>query len=207
MAVNAKSGKNPNRSQSIREYLADHPNAMPKDVVAALKSKGVVVAPGLVGLIKFQMKRGKGGAAKPIRRGPGRPKGSKNRVTRMATAAKTGSRSSNKSDAVRGYLAANPSASPAAVQQALTARGINISTSLASQIKYAKRGPGRQKGAGRGRRAVAPTATAPRIGRPAASAAHGSLRAEDLLAAKAFVDRAGGVSAARKAIDLLAQLR
>jgi hypothetical protein len=203
MAVNATSGKNPNRSQSIREYLAGHPDAVPKDVVAALKSKGVVVTPGLVGLIKFQMKRGKGGSATPPRRGPGRPKGSKNKVTRMATAAKSGSRSSNKSDAVRDYLATNPTASPATVQQALKARGIIISASLASVIKYSKRGPGRPKGSGRGRAAAVATR---RVGRPAASASNGSLRAEDLLAAKAFVDRVGGVAVARKAIELLVQL-
>jgi hypothetical protein len=203
MAVNAKATKKPNRSQSIREYLAGHPNAMPKDVVAALKSKGVIVAPGLAGLIKFQMKRGKGGSTKPTRRGPGRPKGSKNKVTRMATAAKTGSRSSNKSDAVREYLAANPTASPATVQQALKARGINISTSLASVIKYSKRGPGRAKGSARAR-AVA-TATR-RVGRPAGSASNGSLRAEDLLAAKAFVERIGGIEAAKRAIEVLEQL-
>jgi hypothetical protein len=202
MAVNSKSGKNPNRSQSIREYLAGHPAAMPKDVVAALKAKGVVVAPGLVGLIKFQMKRG---ASNAIRRGPGRPKGSKNKVTRMATAAKTGSRSGNKSAAVREYLAANPTASPVQVQQALAARGIIISASLASQIKYSKRGPGRPKGSRRGRRVAA--VTVQRVGRPVALGSNGRFSAEDLLAAKAIVDRVGGIEAAKRALDLLAELR
>jgi hypothetical protein len=203
MAVNAKPTKNPNLSQSIRDYLAGHPNAMPKDVIAALKAKGVIVAPGLVGLIKFQMKRGKGGGAKPTRRGPGRPKGSKNKVARMSAAGKTRGRSSNKSDAVREYLAANPNASPATVQQALKAQGIIISASLASQIKYAKRGPGRPKGSGRARAVATPTR---RVGRPTAARSNGSLRAEDLLAAKAFVDRVGGTAAATKAIELLEQL-
>jgi hypothetical protein len=191
-----------NRSQAIRDYLAAHPNAVPTEIQTALKAKGINVSIGLIGMVKYT-KKGKGGSAKPTGRRPGRPPGSTTKVTRIATAVKSGGRGSNKSDAVREYLAANPAASPIQVQQALKARGIAISASLASAIKYAKRGPGRPKGSGRGRRAA--TVSRP-VGRPPASRSNGWFSAEDLMAAKAFVDRIGGAAAARKALDLLAQL-
>ncbi|MBI3843230.1 MAG: hypothetical protein HY292_01200 [Planctomycetes bacterium] len=153
---------------------------MPRDVQAALKAKGVTVTTGLVGVIKNEMKtKRKGGTMKAAKKAVGRP-----------TAGGV-----NKSDAVRQYLAANPAASPVTVQQALKARGIIISVSLASAIKYSKGGKKSAKAAGRP------------VGRPrAAATSNGQLRAEDLLAAKAFVDRVGGADAARKALDLLAQL-
>ncbi|MBI1851267.1 MAG: hypothetical protein HYR85_13080 [Planctomycetes bacterium] len=101
------------RSQAIRVYLSAHPNAMPMDVQAALKAKGVIVTTGLVGVIKNEMKTKKADAAKAIAR------------------------------------------------------------------------PG---------------------GRPRAASSNRHLRAEDILEAKRFVERVGGVGAATKALDLLAQL-
>jgi len=41
------------RSQAVRDYLAENPKASPKDVVAALKEKGVSVSLGLVSVIKY----------------------------------------------------------------------------------------------------------------------------------------------------------
>ncbi|MBI3848476.1 MAG: hypothetical protein HY292_27910, partial [Planctomycetes bacterium] len=92
-----------NLSQSIRDYLSQNPNSMPKDVVAALKAKGVLVAPGLVGLIKHSMKRGaRNSAGKAIKRATvaakavGRPKAG----------------GVNRSQAIRDYMKQNPGAKP-----------------------------------------------------------------------------------------------
>ena len=45
----------------------------------------------------------------------------------------------NRSQAVRDYLAQHPGTSPRAIQDALKSKGIKISESLASAIKYAKK--------------------------------------------------------------------
>ena len=99
----------------------------------------------------------------------------------------------NKSQAIRDYLAKNPNANPKAIQAGLKAKGIAVSESLASAVKYSKK-----KGAGR------PIARRP--ARAASAARKSVLRAEDLLEAKKFVDRVGGVGAARRAIEVLEQL-
>jgi len=65
----------PNKSQSIRDHLAQNPKAKAKEVVAALGGKGVKVTEGLVYAVKGSMKERK-------RR--------KNRVVRAAKAATEG---------------------------------------------------------------------------------------------------------------------
>ncbi len=115
----------------------------------------------------------------------------------MPRAAKsTPKRKLNRSQAIRDYLAANPGASPRAIKSALKAKGIVVTTSLVGAIKYRRHAPGRPEGRRRGRP----------VGRPSAAAKNDHLRVEDLLAAKAFVDRVGGMAAARSAIEVLAQL-
>ena len=99
----------------------------------------------------------------------------------------------NRSQAIRDYLAKNPNANPRAIQAGLKEKGIEISESLASAVKYSKK-----KGA------VRPIGRRP--ARAASTARSSVLRAEDVLEAKKFADRVGGVAAARKALDLLAQL-
>jgi hypothetical protein len=47
------------RSQAIRDYLAAKPEAGPKEVISALKAKGVVVTTGLVSNIKYGGKKSK----------------------------------------------------------------------------------------------------------------------------------------------------
>ncbi len=48
----AKKKSGPNKSQAIRDYLAIHPNAGPKEVCAELKKKRMKVAPALVSNVK-----------------------------------------------------------------------------------------------------------------------------------------------------------
>ena len=95
----------------------------------------------------------------------------------------------NRSQAIRDYLAKNPNANPKAIQAGLKAKGIAVSESLASAVKYSKKGP-------IGRRPA----------RAASATRNGFFSAEDLVEAKRFVDRVGGIGAARKVIELLEQL-
>jgi hypothetical protein len=184
-----------NKSQAIREYLAANPNAMPIDVIAGLKEKGINVSRGLVGLVKYKKSGKKAGGRKRGRKPGQKPA----RAARGAKVAKGGS----KSDAVRAYLASNPDASPISVAKALKAKalkakGIKISVSLASAVKYAKKG----KKAGRpaGRHAMG------RPKMPARASSNGALNLEVLVEAKRLAERLGGIDAAREALAALAKL-
>lgn len=46
-----------NKSQAVRDYLKTNRNAMPKDVVEALKAQGIEVSAQTVSTAKFMMKR------------------------------------------------------------------------------------------------------------------------------------------------------
>ncbi len=53
----ADSGKpKVNKSAAIREYLTAHHGAMPKEISAALKAKGIDVSPQMVSMIKAKQK-------------------------------------------------------------------------------------------------------------------------------------------------------
>ena len=45
-----------NKSQEVRDYLISNKRAMPKEIVAALKEKGIEVSPGMVSMIKAKAK-------------------------------------------------------------------------------------------------------------------------------------------------------
>jgi hypothetical protein len=45
-----------NKSAMIREYLESHKDAKPKEIVAVLKEKGVVVSPNMVSIVKAKAK-------------------------------------------------------------------------------------------------------------------------------------------------------
>lgn len=194
MATKGKNGSDsgPNKSQAIREYLAEHPEATPKDVVAGLKEKGLTVTPGLVGLVKHSS--GKKAKGAPKTKAKAKAKAKAARAPRRKPNAASGTPS--KSDAVRAYLAANPDASPNAVRDALGAKGVKISASLAASLKYSKRGragrPGGKRGPGR-----------PRV---ASLTGDGALDFTALVDAKRLAERLGGIDAAREALDLLAKL-
>lgn len=48
------------KSAAIREFLAANPGAMPREVVAALKDKGIRVSSPMVSVLKGKMKGGSG---------------------------------------------------------------------------------------------------------------------------------------------------
>lgn len=84
----AKKKSGLNKSQSIRDYLKTNPSAKPKEIVAAMKAKGVSVSAQFVSTIKTNSKNKTGPSGKR-----GRPAGSKNKSTVTAARA-TRSRSS-----------------------------------------------------------------------------------------------------------------
>lgn len=44
------------KSAAIREYMAAHKSAMPKEIVAALKAQGIEVSPNLVSILRAKQK-------------------------------------------------------------------------------------------------------------------------------------------------------
>ena len=67
----AKRSKGPNKSKAIRDYYDSHPDAKPRDVVVALKKKGISVNAQFVSTIRSVSKKKGGKIGKP-----GRPVGS-----------------------------------------------------------------------------------------------------------------------------------
>ena len=105
------------------------------------------------------------------------------------------------SDAIRDFIAANPSASRPEIRNTLQAQGVAVSNSLVNAVfmkvkkgggKSAKRGPGRPK-------------AAPRAAAPASSG--GNMSAAELINAKQLVDQLGGIDKVRDALALLEQLQ
>lgn len=46
-----------NKSQAIRDYLKVHPNAMPRDIAAELKGRGIKVSGALISSVKYGGKK------------------------------------------------------------------------------------------------------------------------------------------------------
>jgi hypothetical protein len=102
-------------------------------------------------------------------------------------------RKRNKSQAIRDYLASNPSATPSTIIEDLKKKGIKVGASLVSAVKY------KQPAGGNGRRK--------KRGRRVGASANGRhVGFDQLVAAKALADKMGGVAAAKSALDMLAKL-
>jgi len=103
----------------------------------------------------------------------------------------------SKSTAIREYIAANPSAGPTAIYDALTKQGIKVSKGLVSVVKYSKPKSGKR----RGRPVKAQAASTKGVSKPSSS-----MSATDLIAAKELADSIGGIAKTREALDLLEKL-
>ena len=111
----------------------------------------------------------------------------------MAKKAKSGP---NKSLEIRNYKAANPTATPKEIAEALTKTGLSMSPQFVSTVLS----NAKKKGGKVGKRGRKP-------GRPASAAsAAPSSNIEQLIKAKKLVDQLGGVEAARAAVNALAQI-
>ena len=127
-------GRDGTKSQAISDYLAANNDANPKQIVEALKEKGIEVSVGLANKIKY----GK----------PGKKNPSAKKATR--TAAVTGQPVVTGSESIRQYIAKNPTAGPKAIELGLKAQGITVSKALVNAVKYGK---GRETGKKRRSRA------------------------------------------------------
>ena len=67
----AKRTRRVNKSEAIRDYLAKHPDAKPKAIIAAMKGRGITVSDSLANAVKYE--KGKSGKKKvtkaPVSRG------------------------------------------------------------------------------------------------------------------------------------------
>ena len=106
----------------------------------------------------------------------------------------------NKAESIRAYKLKNPNATNKEVVEALAAQGIEITSQHVSNTM--SRVPGGVKKRRRRRKKKMAAAAAPRKTRKSASPDYAPL-----LEAKAFVDKAGSVEAARRALDVLAKLQ
>lgn len=107
----------------------------------------------------------------------------------------------SRSQAIRDYLAENPTATPKTIVAGLKDKGIEVTEGLASVIKY---GGKKKKKTARGRGRSKKAAPAPARGTRGRGT---ELSAEDLLELKRVVDQLGGIDRARKALETLEQLR
>ncbi len=57
-----------NKSQAIRDYYDDHPDAKPLDVVQALSAKGISVKPHVVSTTRYNMRKQAEAGARLARR-------------------------------------------------------------------------------------------------------------------------------------------
>ena len=103
----------------------------------------------------------------------------------MAKRGKGGGRGGvNKSQAIRDYLKEHAEASPSMIQEAMKGKGLDVSQSLASQVKY---GSAKKKGGKRGKRGVRGT----------------QVNLEDIVEVRKLANRLGGVDQLRKMLDAL----
>lgn len=109
----------------------------------------------------------------------------------------------NKSAAIRDYAAANPSAKPREIAEALAAKGISVTSHIVSQVLY----NAKKKGdAGPRKKAVRRVAS--KTSAPSRSNKRGSSdNVELLFEAKRLADLVGGIDRAKKLLDHLAKLQ
>ena len=172
------------RSQFVREYLAVNPNAVAKEVVAALLANGIDVSEALVNKMKS--------------RGRGAKRRSKVRRGGAVVGAAMPQAAASKSESIRQFLRINPAAGPSEIKAGLRKAGVTASTGLISNVKFNLK-----------KQAAAPSVrVAARKMRAAKTPAKaGALTVEQLFAVRQFVETLGGANHVRAALDTLDQLR
>ena len=98
----------------------------------------------------------------------------------------------NKSAAIREYLHDHPNAKPKEITEVLNAKGIKVNTGFVSTIKTKHNA--KKSGGAKVKRGAA------------ARNGHADVSIDDLLLAKQFATKIGGVERAKKAFDALAKL-
>jgi len=185
------------RSEAIRGFLKESPDASPKQIVDGLKAKGIEVSTGLASAIKYgknEKKVKKAGAGKSAAASSSGDAGS---------ASADGSVSG--SESIRQYIARFPNAKPKEILAGLKAEGVTVKSGLISAVKYHT---GKKQGKKKRRAATLQVAVRTTTAAPKAVASFTSdVTIEQLLEVKRLADAMGGAEHVRKALETLDQLR
>lgn len=177
------------KSDLVRNYIAQRPQASVKEIVESLKQQGTSVSIALASKIKYDRMR------KSTGRGPGRGR-------KPAAATNNGSASGTKADAIRQMAGSmERPVRPRDLVAAMAAQGVQVSSAQVSQVLRGMGMRRRRRGGRRVAREGAPTTR-----QTAASSASRSISLDSLIAAKKLADQLGGVDAAKQAVDALARL-
>ena len=177
----ARSAPEVSKSEAVRNYLAMHPNAMGREVAAALKREGITISESLVAKVKQRSAK------------PGRSKRPASRISSNGSAA-----GASKAELIRQVAQTMPKpVRPRDVVATLNEQGIGVSSAQVSQVLKAM---GLKRRRRRGRKGVATASS-----RTTHSTSE-TLSLANLLAAKKLVDLLGSIEAAKQAVDALAKL-
>lgn len=184
------------RSEAIRGFLKDTPDASPKQIVEGLKAKGVDVSVGLASAIKYgkNVKKGKKSGAKKSSAAAG-----------AATEAMAGSGGAmSGSEAIRQFIGRFPDAKPKAIKAGLEAEGVKVTSGLISAVKYHT---GKSQGKKKRRATTVHAAARATTASKASSSSAARVTIDQLLEVKRLSDSLGGAAQVRKALETLDQLR
>jgi arginine repressor len=171
-----------NRSQLIRDHLANNPNDSPKEIVAALSAKNIKVTESLARYVKYSPQKKRGTKKTTTKRKRGK-KAAKRRSSKKAAKKKARKAGVSLSQHIRNYIKKHPKDGAKTIVKGLAKNGIKVSESLASRIKYS---PQEKKRRGDTRKRAKRAATGDTV------------RLSTLLEAKKTAKELGGV---KKALD------
>jgi hypothetical protein len=146
-----------NRSQAIRDFWAVSPTSKAGEVIKALSGKGIPVSEDLVYAVKRKMRISKGRRKQTASSTASAATNGQAKNTAQTGAVARHNGKPNKSQAIRNYLEANPTATAAQVVTALSKKGVEVTPGLVYSIKT-KIGSGKGSGKQLGKRAASVTA-------------------------------------------------
>jgi arginine repressor len=175
------------KSELVRGYIAQHPQASVREIVDSLRQQGTSVSIALASKIKYDR----------MRKGTGR-----GRAPATAAAAINGSAGGTKAAAIRQMAGSmERPVRPRDLVAAMAAQGVQVSSAQVSQVLRAMGMRRRRRGGARVAREAAPMGR-----RPVSNSASRSISLDSLIAAKKLADQLGGVDAAKLAVDALSRL-
>ena len=191
MAKRKTSAEAPSKSDSVRGYLAEHPEAGIKAIVAGLAQQGITVSEAIASKIKYDK---------------GRPKKRRKAARAAARHAVAGNGAElSKSDEIRNtFKEMGRRTRPRDIIAALAERGIRVSASEVVRV----RSDLRKKAAKARHLAAASSETSPAAASsPARATSANGLSADDLIAAKRLADQLGGLERMKAVLAVLDQLK
>jgi len=189
MAKRKMSTEAPSKSDSVRAYLAEHPEASIKAIIAGLAQQGITVSEAIASKIKYDK---------------GRPKKRRKaaRVAARHVAAGNGAELS-KSDEIRNtFKTMGRRTRPRDIIAALAERGIKVSASEVVRVRSHLK-----KAAKARRMATASPEVSPVAASSASATSANGLSADELIAAKRLADQLGGLERMKAVLAVLDQLR